>query len=171
MSDSSRGDMPTVAAAARAGPSGAERAGVSAVAVILQGPVGVILTHPTRVGAKIARHVSGLGAELIVFWQIHRGIPLYCANPDRGDGARGARLGRGSNAPAVAICVGNLATDLWRPQLREPFALNHPGSPNLAASEIRGTDGDLFAVTNRTGFTVRCGYLLRDVFLNARREP
>ena len=156
--------MPTVAAAARAGHSGAERAGVSALAVTLQWPVGVILTHPARGVAKIARH-SGLGAELMVvedgasflrcelslyvtssthsqgsntiydfanlvsgvFWQIHRGAPLYCANPDRGDGARGARLGRGSNAPALAICVGNLATDLWRPQLREPFALNRRG--------------------------------------------
>jgi hypothetical protein len=58
--------MPAVVAAARAGHSGAERAGVSALAVTFQGPVGVILTHPTRVVAKIARHVSGLGAELKV---------------------------------------------------------------------------------------------------------
>jgi hypothetical protein len=124
-------DMPTVAAASRARHSGAKRAGVSAPAVILQGPVGVILTHPARVVAKIARHVSVLGAELRVFWQIHRGIPHSCTarNPDRGDGARGARLVRGSNAPAVAICVGNLATDLWRPRLREPFALNRRGLP------------------------------------------
>ena len=114
-------DMPTVAAAARAGHSGAERAGVSALAVNLQGPVGVILTHPARVVAKIARHVSRFGAELKVvedgatfrrcelslyvtnpthsqgsntiydfanlfsrvFWHIHRGVPLYCAIPDR----------------------------------------------------------------------------------------
>ena len=73
--------MPTVAAAARAGPSGAEGAGVRAVAVILQGPVGVILTHPARGVAKIARHVSVLGAELIVFWQIHRGVPLTARIP------------------------------------------------------------------------------------------
>jgi hypothetical protein len=147
--------MPTVAAAARAGPPGAKRAGVGAVAVILQGSVGVILTHPARVVAKIARHVSVLGAELIVFWHIHRGIPLYYANPDTGDGARGAWLGRGSNAPAVAICVGNLATDLWRPQLREPFALNHRGWPNLAAAGMsfnicRGTLGSLAMFTATT---------------------
>ena len=59
-------DMPTVAAASRARHSGAERAGVSALAVNLQGPVGVILTHPARVVAKIARHVSRFGAELKV---------------------------------------------------------------------------------------------------------
>ena len=31
----------------------------------------------------------------------------------------------------------------------------------------RGTDGNHFAVTHHTAFTVRCGYLLPDMFLNA----
>src|SRR5580704_2798661 len=57
--------------------------------------------------------------------------PFIARNPDRGDGARGARLGSGSNAPAVAICGGKLAADLCRPQLREPFALNRPGWPRF----------------------------------------
>jgi hypothetical protein len=35
----------------------------------------------------------------------------------------------------------------------------------------RGIDGDHFAVTHRTAFAVKCGYLLPEVFHNARREP
>ena len=56
--------MPTFTIAAGAGFAGAKRAGVSAVAVALQWPVGVILTHPARVVAEIARHDSLLRTQL-----------------------------------------------------------------------------------------------------------
>jgi hypothetical protein len=84
-------DMPTVAAAARAGHSGAERAGVSALAVTFQGPVGVILTHPTRVVTKIARHVSGLGAELKVVEEgaafLRFELSFHVTNPTHSQGS------------------------------------------------------------------------------------
>jgi hypothetical protein len=38
--------------------------------------------------------------------------PLYRKNPDGRYGARGTRLRQGSNSPASAICVGELAANL-----------------------------------------------------------
>src|SRR5260370_32385559 len=38
--------------------------------------------------------------------------PLYRTNPDRRYRARRARLHRGSNSPALAICAGDLAANL-----------------------------------------------------------
>jgi hypothetical protein len=60
--------------------------------------------------------------------------------------------------------VGNLAADLCRPQLREPFTLNHPGWLYLAAAECRGTLGSLAMFTANASSRVslfidicRCG--------------
>ena len=44
------------------------------------------------------------------------------------------------------------------------------GGRGMSFNICRGTDGNHFAVTHRTAFTVRCSYLLPDVFLNARRD-
>jgi hypothetical protein len=45
------------------------------------------------------------------------------------------------------------------------------GGLGMSFKICRGIDGDHFAVTHRTAFTVRCGYLLPEVFHNTRREP
>jgi hypothetical protein len=48
--------------------------------------------------------------------------------------------------------------------------LNRPGWPNLAVAECPSISAAAqtrtIAVTHRTAFTVICGYLLADVFLN-----
>jgi len=42
------------------------------------------------------------------------------------------------------------------------------GGRGMSFNICSGTDGDHFAVMHRTVFTVRCDYLLPDVFLNAK---
>ena len=83
--------MPTFTIAAGAGFAGAKRAGVSAAAVALQRPVAVIFTHPARVVAKIARHVSKFGAELIVVEDgasfLRCELSLYVTNPTHSQGS------------------------------------------------------------------------------------